>query len=804
MQQLRVRTASKLSLLSLAVPASLIFAGACGAQVAPQQAAQDVNSADSSVDSLQANDLLGSDAPAADQTASEADVQPAEISFGDGAAGDGVLVDDCPGGPGCTCEQNSDCDTSLCIETPDGKQCARNCLEDCPDGFSCKPVTGPGGDPVTICIPKWARLCDPCTASKDCVALGISDSKCIDQGAVGSFCGIKCVGDLGCPTGYACKTAKTVEGGDEKLCVRNPPADSKGPYGLCDCSVRAKTLSLQTTCSTAKLDGGKQLLCKGTRACGAAGLGDCTAGDPEKELCDGIDNDCDGDVDEDSCDDGNACTSEACAGAKGCVKQDLAGADCDDNNACTVADKCVSGLCVPGAPKSCDDGNPCTKDACNMAAGCTQTADDNKPCDDENPCTLGDTCSAQVCKAGKNKECTVQDPCLVAACNLADGKCKYDNATTGKSCDDADACTSDDGCASGSCKGAKKIVCDDKDPCTDDACDGTKGCVTKPNSAACEDGNACTVGDKCDSGACKAGGPKACDDGNVCTEGESCAEGQCVIGIAKQCDDGNVCTDDSCDSAKGCVTKPKYSGACDADGTLCTVSDACDAGVCKAGALKVCDDKNPCTKGTCNPDTGACFYLPLPDDTACGPDGAKCKIATCIPGCKPEHAKKCHNEAVWWFDSCGKPSKVVQDCAGFTFCADADCSKGVVDGNYLVNADPDTQSTPLGPAKFVPVIVAVKDWGPFVQGDFAVGGQKVQLTGKLIGKIWTSKGTFTQAAGAGLTVQHAFTMTVTFGVNPKKSSKPLPDFFSGTIIDDMSASGFALGQVLWKITGIKQ
>jgi len=829
---------------------------------------------------------------------------------------------ECPGGPGCGCAGNDDCDSAFCIEAPGGKECARHCVDSCSGDYACKTVNGPGGDPTTICVPKYARLCNPCTSSKECPGLGIADSACVDQGNHGGFCGVACTSDLGCPKDYACKDIKTVEGDEARLCVRKPLGDSKEPYGVCPCSPRATKLKLQTTCTVDKTEGGKKLVCEGVRSCqpttdspnGEGMLSACTANDPEKEVCDGQDNDCDGDVDEGSCDDGNACTSEVCAGEKGCAKQDLSGVDCTDSNACTDGDKCAKGICVPGAAKNCDDGNPCTKDACDMASGCTQTADDNKPCSDDNPCTLGDTCAAGSCKPGKDKECKVAKACLTASCNIADGKCAFENATTGKSCDDGDACTTDDGCASGvcvgakkitcddknpctddfcdgktgcgtknngagcsddnpctvndvcvggkckiglpkectstnvcvttscstdtgkcvfkdattgkscddndactlddgceagACKGGKKAVCDDKNPCTDDFCDGKTGCGTKHNTAACDDGNGCTVNDTCEKGGCKAGGPKNCDDGNACTEGEKCIAsgkdaGKCSIGTPKKCNDGNVCTDDSCDAKKGCIAKPKYSGACDADGTPCTVNDACDAGVCKAGAKKACDDKNPCTKGTCNPDTGKCFFLPLPDKTPCGKDGAQCKLATCIPGCKKEHERKCHKGSVWWFDSCGKEEKVAEACTGFTFCKLSKCNKGVVDGNYKMTANPSTQTLPLlGKVTFAPVIMAVKDWGPFVQGDFGVGGQKVQMTGKLVGNVWTPKGSYTQAGT--LTITHTFNMNVTFKVDPSNTGKPLPDLFTGTVIDSMTVSGLgSLGAVTWNITGKKQ
>jgi hypothetical protein len=101
------------------------------------------------------------------------------------------------------------------------------------------------------------------------------------------------------------------------------------------------------------------------------------------------------------CDDGDPCTADACTPG-GCVHTPLT---CDDHVACTT-DSCVAGVCqhVPtgdlscacelGSPTpECDDGDPCTVDACTPA-GCAHTP---LTCDDDVPCTI-DTCVAGVCE----------------------------------------------------------------------------------------------------------------------------------------------------------------------------------------------------------------------------------------------------------------------------------------------------------------------------------------------------------------------------------------------------------------------
>ena len=107
---------------------------------------------------------------------------------------------------------------------------------------------------------------------------------------------------------------------------------------------------------------------------------------------------------------------------------------CDDGNACTV-DACdASGHCAASHPPvSCDDGNLCTTDTCNPATGCSGAP---RTCTDADLCTVnscdpltgdcvfpavacdpGETCNPANgnCEANGVDECA-SDPCLHGLC----------------------------------------------------------------------------------------------------------------------------------------------------------------------------------------------------------------------------------------------------------------------------------------------------------------------------------------------------------------------------------------------------
>ncbi|MBZ5637409.1 MAG: Ig-like domain-containing protein [Acidobacteriia bacterium] len=126
-------------------------------------------------------------------------------------------------------------------------------------------------------------------------------------------------------------------------------------------------------------------------------------------------------------------------------------------------------------------------------------------CDDGDPCTQ-DSCSAGVC-AHSPIVCVASDPChLAGVCNPETGVCSNPAKADGSACDDGNACTRRDGCQSGVCTGADPVVCRALDPCHDvGICDpATRVCSNpaKADGAACDDRNACTANDVCTGGTC--------------------------------------------------------------------------------------------------------------------------------------------------------------------------------------------------------------------------------------------------------------------------------------------------------------
>ncbi|MFO0750776.1 MAG: Ig-like domain-containing protein [Myxococcota bacterium] len=214
----------------------------------------------------------------------------------DGAAGDGDgadapdALDPCvadPGGFGCACEENADCNSSWCIPSRQGdKVCSQTCTESCPGDFACRLVQLPGSDPVFLCVDLTVSLCRPCRTNQDCQGnFGGVDNRCLPRsGAEGAFCGLGCAKDEDCPAEYSCLDKADLEAGSvSKQCVPKDDAE-------CTCSPRAVAEQASTAC--AKLE------CKGSRVCGPDGLTECDAPDPGTEICDGLDNNCNGSVDE--------------------------------------------------------------------------------------------------------------------------------------------------------------------------------------------------------------------------------------------------------------------------------------------------------------------------------------------------------------------------------------------------------------------------------------------------------------------------------------------------------------------------
>ncbi|MBI5610632.1 MAG: hypothetical protein HY902_17280, partial [Deltaproteobacteria bacterium] len=226
----------------------------------------------------------------------------------------------------------------------------------------------------------------------------------------------------------------------------------------------------------------------------------------------------------DACDDGNPCTADACENASTCVH--LPGdASCSDGDACTGADHCQAGLCA-GSPLACDDGNPCTAGQCAPASGlCSQTPVLGVACSDGDPCTVGDLCSGGACLPGLPLDCDDGQKCTADSCSTKG--CGHAALPNGAPCDDGDVCTAGDACLDMVCAGAGSLGCSDGNPCTVDWCEDAVGCQHVAQNLACDDGNCCTLGDHCVSGVCSAVSNVACDDGLACTVDACLPAGGC-------------------------------------------------------------------------------------------------------------------------------------------------------------------------------------------------------------------------------------------------------------------------------------
>jgi hypothetical protein len=106
-------------------------------------------------------------------------------------------------------------------------------------------------------------------------------------------------------------------------------------------------------------------------------------------ICDGEDEDCDGQTDED--------ISPYCDGTAvvTCESGSFVFTDCDNADVCDGLESCSEAVCIPGTPPVVDDGNPCTEDSCDPLAGVIHTPlPEGTSCSDGNPDNGEELCDA--------------------------------------------------------------------------------------------------------------------------------------------------------------------------------------------------------------------------------------------------------------------------------------------------------------------------------------------------------------------------------------------------------------------------
>ena len=238
---------------------------------------------------------------------------------------------------------------------------------------------------------------------------------------------------------------------------------------------------------------------------------------PGTEVCNGLDDDCDGTVDE-----GDLCEGGVCEGGR-------CSSPCDRGNEfmpCPAGQRCVEEFCVPDPcyRVECPDDEDGTGNTC--AEGTCVAICDTVSCGDPNVCRrtdgacVGNNCfflpylcaDNEVCRAGTCEE----DRCQGVTCDSGqfcrNGDCI--GSCAGVSCDDNQSCR-DGACVTSSCA----VTC-----ATDQVCSGTE-CVDNP----CATRDACSFGSVCDpqSGDCVADPCMAieCPDDQVCRDGDCFAMG---------------------------------------------------------------------------------------------------------------------------------------------------------------------------------------------------------------------------------------------------------------------------------------
>lgn len=170
------------------------------------------------------------------------------------------------------CESARECSSGYCIDFEGSRVCTELCFEDqdCELGLICGTLTNTGDDITQLCIPDEPDLCLACETDADC---DDQADRCLDIGR-GRYCSEDCT-QRPCPEGYECQDVA----GDTEQSLRQCLPVS----GLC------------AGCTDPDGDGyGEGADCLGI---------DCDEEDPETnesgiERCDGRDNDCDFQVDE--------------------------------------------------------------------------------------------------------------------------------------------------------------------------------------------------------------------------------------------------------------------------------------------------------------------------------------------------------------------------------------------------------------------------------------------------------------------------------------------------------------------------
>ncbi|MDF1562540.1 MAG: MopE-related protein, partial [Deltaproteobacteria bacterium] len=225
-----------------------------------------------------------------------------------------IATDAGPGklGFGELCESNDRCLSGYCLPDLQGAFCTLPCSTGCPEGWACREVLDPRGEveSLGLCVVDRDVLCQACLEDADCNLSG--GDRCLDADLDGlPGCARDCTFEP-CPEGYHCTDVVMGEGEIDRQCL--PDA------GTCACGPSSEG-QLRGCLRQNELG-----ICSGQELCEVpGGWSECSAREPVPELCNGIDDDCEGRIDEGleprpcsaTLGDWTCSGTETCAGASG-------------------------------------------------------------------------------------------------------------------------------------------------------------------------------------------------------------------------------------------------------------------------------------------------------------------------------------------------------------------------------------------------------------------------------------------------------------------------------------------------------